>query len=183
MGSPGFVFNMGGGPGFRVHQFGGGRPQRRPAGANNQRPDQPTAGQALQNLLPLLILFVIPLLTSLFSSSDSSYSTPKVPMYNLDTPLPPLTQLEQTKRLKVPYYVNPADVADLSQRTWRDLEAVVERRMLYTLDVGCENERRQQERMMQDAQGWFFIDQEKYAAARNLPMKSCNRLRTYGGHR
>lgn len=172
---------MGGGPGFRVHQFGGNRPQRRPAAANGQRQEQPTAGQALQNLLPLLILFIIPLLTSLFSSSDSSYSAPKVPVFSMDTPMPPLTQLETTKRLKVPYYVNPIDVADLSQRKWRDLETAVERRMLYTLDVECDNERRQQERMMQDAQGWFMIDHEKYAAARNLPMSSCKRLNKYGG--
>ena len=33
-GGPQFVFNMGGGPGFRVHQFGGDRPRRRPREAN-----------------------------------------------------------------------------------------------------------------------------------------------------
>ncbi|KAG9555894.1 DUF1977-domain-containing protein, partial [Aureobasidium melanogenum] len=36
---PGFVFNLGGGPGVRVHQFGGGAPRRRPQAARD--PNQP----------------------------------------------------------------------------------------------------------------------------------------------
>ncbi|KAI4844179.1 DUF1977-domain-containing protein, partial [Aureobasidium sp. EXF-8845] len=48
---PGFVFNMGGGPGVRVHQFGGGAPRRRPQQApRDPNAPPPTLMQSLQSL-------------------------------------------------------------------------------------------------------------------------------------
>lgn len=63
LGGPQFVFNMGGGPGFRVHQFGGPRPRRRPREASAQAEAAPSGWATFQSLLPLILLFVLPLLS------------------------------------------------------------------------------------------------------------------------
>lgn len=168
---------MGGGPGIRVHQFGGGRPRRRPAGADD---DRPTAGQALQNLLPLLILLVIPILSGLFSSS----SAPSLPLFSLDTPRPPLTQPRSTALHghDLTYYVNPRDAEPLSARRWADLDRKAANDLLYQLDSGCQLELQTQERLLADSRGifGFGFDQAKYDAARRMEKPRCTRLKAYG---
>ena len=44
------------------------------------------------------------------------------------------------------------------------------------LRYDCELEIQGRERLMQEAQGWFFQDVEKMRAARNLDLRSCRRL-------
>lgn len=156
---------------MRVHQFGGNRPRRRPQTAETAQ--QPaTAGSTFQNLLPLLLLFLIPLLSSLFSSD----STPTIPRFSVDTPSPPLTQRHVSARLGIPYYVNPEDITSYTRAQWKDVDTAVENNLIGTLRIGCEREQNMRERMINDAQGWFFVDQEKYQLARNLEMPNCNRL-------
>ena len=173
-----FVFNMGGGPGFRVHQFGGQRPGRRPRTANDGTEERPQSLIGiLTQLLPLLVLFVLPLLSSLFGGSgDSSSSLPgfkygKVPPYT--------TQLH-TATYRVPYWVNPNELIDLSPRKTRQLDQRVESTYINDLDYKCQIETQTKQRMMQDAQGWFFPDADKMQAARAMERKSCNRLREMG---
>jgi hypothetical protein len=88
-----FVFNMGGGPGFRVHQFGGQRPRRRPREANGQEEPAPSGWNSIQQLLPLILLVVIPLLSSLFSGSSSTASGPT---FRFDAAVPPHTMQRTT---------------------------------------------------------------------------------------
>ena len=173
---PQFVFNLGGGPGFRVHQFGGNRPRRRPRDANGNTAEQPQgAMSALSNLLPLLILFVIPLLSSIFSAT-----TPSGPSFRFDSPEPPYTMQRTTSNLKVDYYVNPRDVADYSYRKMNDLDKRAESSFITNLQYECQLENRQRTRMMEDAQGWFFIDEDKMRAARSFEMRSCRKLDDFG---
>lgn len=174
---PNFVFNIGGGPGIRVHQFGGGRPRRRPTTA--QPPGfepSPSVSSALSSLLPLLLLFILPLLSSFFSSAPA----PQGPSVRFDTAKPPNTQMRTSTRLKIPYWVNPAEVEDYSAKKWRELDKSAEIKYVHQLNVGCEMEQQKQARMMQDAQGWFFQDEEKMVEARKLDMKNCKRLRELG---
>ena len=182
--SPGFVFNLGGGPGVRVHQFGGNRPRRRPPGAgpganDTQNAHQPpTAASAIYNLLPLLIFFILPLLSSLFSGSGSS--APKVPSFSIDVPAPPLlTQQHISSRLKVPYFVNPTDVAGFTSRKWGDLDRAAENTLVYRLNSECESEQVERQRLLQEAQGWFSVDTDKLDEAERLEMRSCHRLRNF----
>ncbi|PLB34445.1 J domain-containing protein [Aspergillus candidus] len=170
-GGPQFVFNMGGGPGFRVHQFGGPRPRRRPREANAQSEPAPSPWAIIQQLLPLILLFVLPLLSSLFTGS----STPAGPSYRFD-PVPPHTQHRTTPRLNLHYYVNPTDVDDYSNRKFRQLDQRVEVDYVSKLRYECESEVLARDRMIQDAQGWFFPDVEKMKEARSLELKSCRRL-------
>lgn len=164
---------MGGGPGFRVHQFGGNRPRRRPREANNaQSEPAPSVWAIIQQLLPLILLFVLPLLSSLFSGS----STPTGPSYRFDAAVPPHTMQRMTPRYNINYFVNPTDVQDYNARKFRQLDHKVEVDYVSKLRYECENEVRVQDRMVQDAQGWFFPDVEKMKAARSMELKSCRRL-------
>lgn len=176
-GGPQFVFNMGGGPGFRVHQFGGPRPRRRPREANSQPEPAPSFWAAIQQFLPLILLFVFPLLSSLFSGS----STPSGPSYRFDAAVPPHTMQRTTPKLHVNYFVNPGDVEDFSARKFRQLDQRVEVDYVSKLRYACESEIHARDRMIQDAQGWFFPDVEKMKAARSMELKSCRQLDSLKG--
>jgi len=174
---PGFVFNLGGGPGVRVHQFGGGAPRRRPGTAQPPGSEQqPSLGSTLSNLLPLLLLFVLPLFSSLFSSSSSSAG----PSVVFEQPRHPHTKEHISSRLKVHYYVNPEEVHDYNLKKWRQLDEQAERQYIHAVSVRCQQEEYQQRKMMEDAQGWFYIDQELMDKARRMEMKSCSKLKKMG---
>lgn len=171
-----FVFNLGGGPGFRVHQFGGGRPRRRPREANNNSEERPaTAMSALSNLLPLLILFVLPLLSSIFSSTTSSG-----PSIRFDAPKEPYTMRRVMPQLRLDYYINPADVVDYTGRKMNELDRKAENKYIADLQYECQAEHRHKGRMFEEAQGWFFQDPHKMQAAREYDMRNCRRLEEFG---
>ncbi|KAA6410508.1 MAG: hypothetical protein FRX48_05930 [Lasallia pustulata] len=178
---PQFVFNLGGGPGFRVHQFGGGQPRRRPREANGTAEESPPSGlSALSSLLPLLILFILPLLSSLFSSGSSTTAGPS---FRFDSPLPPHTLHRMSSKLKVDYFVNPQDVVDYTARKMNDLDNRAETSYVQKLRYECELETQGRDRMMQEAQGWFFQDVDRMREARNLDLRSCRRLSELGQRR
>lgn len=167
---PQFMFNMGGGPGFRVHQFGGNRPRRRPR--DNARPQ--TLLGLLTNLLPLIVLFILPLLSSLFSSL-----VPSGPTINFH-PGPPNLMHRTSSRLKVDYYLNPTEVKEYSSRKMRDLDRKAETQYITNLQYECQLEHRERNRLVDDAQGWFFPDEAKMQRARNYDMRACRILDTLG---
>jgi DnaJ homolog subfamily B member 12 len=170
---PQFVFNLGGGPGFRVHQFGGGAPRRRPRQATGDgEGPAPSLASSLSNLLPLLLLVILPLLSSLFSSDAASSG----PQYRFDSPSHPYTMHRVTPRFKVDYYVNPSDVAEWNNRKLSQLDQRAEVDYVGKLRVECDIETDRRQRMMQDAQGWFFQDTEKMDSARRMPLRSCRKL-------
>ena len=170
-----FVFNLGGGPGFRVHQFGGNRPRRRPREANGTGEEQPrsTLG-ALSNLLPLLILFVLPILSSLFSGA-----IPSGPNINFQ-PGPPNTMHRTSQRLKIDYYLDPKDVVDYNSRNMNDLDRKAENQYVTQLQYECQTEQRTRNAMREQAQGWFFQDVDKMREANNFDMRSCRHLDALG---
>ncbi|KAK2774340.1 hypothetical protein FQN52_004281 [Onygenales sp. PD_12] len=170
---PQFVFNMGGGPGIRVHQFGGARPRRRPREAQQQSEAQqtPPSMASLAQFLPLLLLFFLPLLSSLFSGSTSSG-----PSMRFGSAAPPHTMHRTTPKLKLDYFLNPVEVEDYSARKFHQLDQRVEVDYVSRLRYDCENEVQARDRMIQDAQGWFFPDVEKIKEARSLELRSCKKL-------
>lgn len=174
---PRMVFNLGGGPGFRVHQFGGNGPRRRPRDANSNAAAEPPQGvmSALKNLLPLIIFVLLPLLSSIFSSA-----VPSGPSFRFESPEPPYTMQRTTPRLNVEYFVDPKVVTEMTGKKLGELDKRVEHNFIQNLQYECQLESRQRTRMMEDAQGWFFQDENKMRAARNLEMRSCRRLEAYG---
>ena len=173
---PQFVFNLGGGPGVRVHQFGGARPQRRPRDPNAP-PDPPaTLRSTLMGILPLIILFILPLLSSLFSGSSSAAG----PTMRFDRAVAPHTLHRLTTRLKVDYYLNPADVDQYTPHKFSQLDKKAEVNFVQQLNIGCEQELDARQRLTNDAQGWFYQDMEKLGQAKNMEMKNCKRLDSMG---
>lgn len=81
-----------------------------------------------------------------------------------------------TPRLNLNYFVNPADVEELSPKKLRQFDHKVEVDYVSTLRFECENEVHQRERAIQDAQGWFFPDVEKMKQARAMELKSCRKF-------
>ena len=171
-----FVFNLGGGPGFRVHQFGGGRPRRRPREAGGQEAPPQSFLNILVNLLPVIVLFILPLLSSIFSSDDSTPSGPEV-RFAQD---PPYTTKRSMPQIRLDYYVNPADVDEYSAKMFRQLDRSVERRYISNLQLECQGERQLKTRLINQAQGWFLPDREKLAEAHSMELRSCQRLRSLG---
>jgi DnaJ family protein B protein 12 len=101
----------------------------------------------------------------------------------LDHSLNPHTKKLVTPRHKVNYWVNPNDYTELSRRQRTDLEQKVEVKFVSELGYRCQVEQQQQERLMQEAQGWFSVDERILEQARNLPMKNCKRYQEIRGSR
>ena len=92
----------------------------------------------------------------------------------------PYTQQHETSRFKIPYWVNPAEVQDYTTKKWKELDKSAEVRYVSTLNVQCERERMERDRIVQDAQGFFWTDQIQLDRARNLEMRNCKRLNELG---
>lgn len=166
------MFNVGG-PGIRVHQFGGPRARRRPRETSSS--ESSLGAHVLLQFLPFLILFLFPLLSSLFFGS-----TPSGPSFRMDSPDPPYTLKRTTPNLKLDYFLDPLEVNDYGSRKFYQLDHRIEVDYVSRLQDDCERERSAKERMIQSAQGWFFPDTEKIKEARSLELRSCKKLRSLG---
>lgn len=160
---------MGGGPGFRVHQMGGGMPRRRPA--NSGQAEQPQGLAALTQLLPLLLIFLLPLITGLFSGGGTSG-----PSFRFDHSEGKHTMHRTTPNYKVNYFLNPKDVDGYSDRNFRALDKKAEVEFVTTLQYHCEHESNVKRQAINDATGFFFTDEAQLRAARMMAMPACERL-------
>lgn len=171
---PQFVFNFGGGPGIRVHQFGGARPRGRPRDTQNRPEETQGGGGGLQNLigiLPILLFFIFPLLTSLFGGDGG----PATPNMAFDNPSAPYTHERTTPVHGIKYFVRERDVRQYTKGQLGDLDRVAEQSALQQIRSGCEREQATQRRMREDATGWFYQDEVKMALADALEMPHCRR--------
>ncbi|KAK9492938.1 DnaJ domain-containing protein [Lipomyces doorenjongii] len=182
-----------GGPGIRIHSFGGspfstfGRPmnpgggQRRPPGGDGDTNGETFSPRMLIQLLPLILLFVIPLLSSLFENSSSSSDNIFQSKTRFEfTPSPPYTVERITPKYHVQYYVNPGDTATLNDKRLRQLDQRAENSYVRILQRKCDIEHDHRQRKLEESQGWFFVDQQKYKEATNMKMDSCDRLKSLG---
>ncbi|TVY83128.1 putative J domain-containing protein [Lachnellula suecica] len=174
--SPGFVFNMNGGPGIRVHQFGGRAPRRRPRDPNAPEEPPPSLRDILKGLLPLLIVLILPLLSSIFSGSGSSSG----PSMRFDGAVPPHTMSRHTNKMKVDYWLNPVEVDGFTSRQFHHLDQTAEIQYVQQLRVFCEEEMEARSRLVQEAQGWFVQDTAKMHKAKNMEMANCRKLESLG---
>ena len=170
---PQFVFNFGG-PGIRVHQFGGGRPRRRPREGQQQ---ESSLTSTIMGLLPILILFIFPLISSLFSGGTTQ---PAGPRMVFDEPQGRFTMPRVTTDWKVKYFVDPKDVESYSKYKFSQLDKTAELGLFKHLKVECENEMAHKERLYQEAQGWFYQDVDKLNIADQYQTPSCKRLDNMG---
>ncbi|KAI2642150.1 DUF1977-domain-containing protein [Xylaria nigripes] len=177
---PQFVFNLGGNRGFRVHQFGGAGPRRRPrTDASPEQQQQATMRDLLIGLLPILFLFVFPLLTSLISGLWEG-QRPSVPDMVFDTPNAPQTYRRMTPKLRVNYFVDPNDVAGWQDYRLQQLDHEAEHGFVNLLRRRCETEMRTKRELMENAQGWFYPDPDKLKIASEFETTACNRMASFG---
>lgn len=164
-----------GGPGIRVHHFGGNGPRQAGHGG------QAGQGQSWMQLLPLIVIFGFSIISSLFSglfgSSGGLFSA--TPGYTF-APEEPYTSLRQTPNHKIDYYVNPVQVEKLSAAKVQQLDRQVEVSYVRTMREACEWEYQDRERRMNDAYGFFRVDKKAYEAARDMTLQNCDELRRLG---
>ncbi|RKF71949.1 putative J domain-containing protein C17A3.05c [Golovinomyces cichoracearum] len=179
-GNPGFVFNMGGGPGIRVQPFGGATPRRRPRNANAQQEQPASLRQTIMGFLPLIIILVLPIFSSLISGFTSS---PPGPTMRFDRPVQPHTLHRRTSNLKINYYIDPNEVQTFTPSKWNSLDKKAEINYVNRLNMDCQKEIQTKEDIINQAQGWFVTDPGKMLEAKNLPMAACKRLESLGMQR
>jgi DnaJ family protein B protein 12 len=71
-------------------------------------------------------------------------------------------------------------VHEYNPKKWRKLDEEAERQYVHSVNVQCQHEQYKQRKMMEEAQGWFMVDQEAMDRARRMEMKNCNKLRKMG---
>lgn len=174
MGGTTFTF---GGPGIRVHQFGGGGPRMRTRQApRTQQQRQEEAGgefrRILMSLLPLAILFLIPMLSSLFSGLSGEQG----PRFNMEL-RPPYTHLQQTVRYDIPYFVNPKDWDKMGKKERVKFDRDVESRIISDWNTACRWERNEKERRIQESIGVLWTDERALKKAKEMRLPSCEKLK------
>lgn len=177
-------FTTFGGPGIRIHQFGGQR-RRRPAqaaggatGQGAQEGQTPTSlSRIFIQLLPLIIFFIIPLLGSLFTGDNSEGL--RGPSFKVER-TGAFTLQRETPTYKIPFWVNPNEVKDMKKGDISKLDRKAETHIINQLNYQCAKEREIQQNEANEAHGWFTVDQERLGRARKMSLPSCQRLNEFG---
>ncbi|CAG8584554.1 12090_t:CDS:2 [Cetraspora pellucida] len=178
--SPEEIFNMffGGdgfhsatfvGPGFSTRRF---QPRRASPNGRGAREQHTSPLLTFLQLLPLILLF-------LFSFSSSWF-------YPAQEPMPPYylqetgrySQQRFTYSLQVPYFVERVQFSSVEQnpRQLRKFEDNIEVAYIRRLHLDCNAEFTTKQRMINDAKGWLFRDEEKLKAAEARSLPSCEKL-------
>ncbi|KAI9106152.1 hypothetical protein DFS34DRAFT_48845 [Phlyctochytrium arcticum] len=191
--SPEDLFNMFfgdlGGSGVRMHSFTGGsgfRTQsfrRHPAHSNMRPQAQATPAQAqilqLIQLLPFLFIFVLPLLSAFFSSIFPG-AAPEPTFSFAQTSQNQAVKTTNARR--VPYFVNQRQWQQWEQSVGRRGNAInrfeqdIETEWHRTLQRACSQEQETRRFRINQAQGWFTVDERRLKAAQNMAMPYCDRL-------
>lgn len=146
-------------------------PRRRPAGTG-QTEHQPATGlAAFAQLIPLLLLFILPLLSSLFTGSTASG-----PQMRFDAAVKPYTLHRVTPEYKVDYFINPKDVDGWTDKKFKSLDRKAEIDYVADLRYRCEVETQRKRHEINEATGFFYTDEARLQAARQMAMPHCERL-------
>jgi DnaJ family protein B protein 12 len=97
-----------------------------------------------------------------------------------DGPVTPHTLHRLTTRHKVDYYLNPVEVEHFTPHKFSQLDKMADTKFIQQLQYNCERELDLQQRMVEEARGWFVHNTEKMNQARNLEMKNCRKLDSMG---
>ncbi|KAK6347672.1 hypothetical protein TWF718_005511 [Orbilia javanica] len=189
-GGGGTFFDLGGGgPGIRIHHFGGQNPRRR---ANANADAGPEVDNSIQStvirLLPLILIFAFSLISSILSgfgggttgTGTSQYPGPHF-KWAQDASY---TQKRYTPTYKAAFYVNPSDIekipAEKLTYTLKRMDNYAETVYIKGLTMRCDKEYERRAAKIQESQGWFLVDQKKLDEAMAEPMRSCQKLASYG---
>ncbi|KAK4204698.1 hypothetical protein QBC40DRAFT_249770 [Triangularia verruculosa] len=170
-----FFFNLGGGgPGIRVHQFGGARPRARPRNPGQEEP-QPSMLGTMLGLLPIIILFIFPIISSIFSGL-TQIATPATPSMVFDSPYQGYSVERTMPNYNTKYYLKKSDIKGYTPQKFNWLDKQAEVVFVQQLRIECEKEMQKRQELKDQATGWFSYDQKKMEVANNYPMPQCRRL-------
>lgn len=93
-----------------------------------------------------------------------------------DTPKQQYKVQRTTPDYGIKYFVRERDISGYTDAQKLNLDKVAQNIRLEDLNIGCERERRQQQRMREDAMGWFSQDEEKMKQASDMVMENCGKL-------
>ncbi|EGW29998.1 uncharacterized protein SPAPADRAFT_144677 [Spathaspora passalidarum NRRL Y-27907] len=171
------------GNGFTFQSFGGADPfvrhRHQFRGHNQQntqhqdRRQEASLSESLKALAPILLILIVPIFSALFSDSNSApeYSFHKTRDYSVQ---------RSTPRFNIPFYVNKKFTEKYSGKSPQQLKNFdykIENVYIQDKRAKCSREQIRKNEMIEDAQGWFFTDTEKLAAAENMAMPNCEILR------
>lgn len=106
-----------------------------------------------------------------------------MPQMVFDNPQAPFTQPRTTPNHNIKYFVNPVDISKYSASKLNQLDHTAEIKIVRHLRAECENEIMYKRRLRENAQGWFYQDADRMAAADAYKMPSCERLNSMGVRR
>lgn len=165
------TFFFGGGPGIRVHQFGG-RPRN--FARRQQAQDMPPKSIFYQ-LLPLIVVILFAFLSNFSWSDSTSVNTRYSFQQNYKYTVP-----RTTAKHNIPYYMSQKDLDKLSSRDIRRLNEKVEHTYTQNVHNACLREQQIKEDEIRRAQGWFFPDKEALKKAKELRLPNCDELNRLG---
>lgn len=186
-GGNGFTFQSYGGSPFGGSPFGGSpfggspfgfaqqQPRRRTAraaggagGANRTNGEDVPVWDTLKQLLPILMFLLVPLISNLFAGERvPQHSFTRTEKFNIE---------RKTPNHKIPFYVQNSYVEDRSKREVRRFDSKVEEEYVLDLKTKCMRERNVKSDMIEDAHGWFSVDEAKLAKAESLQLPNCAKL-------
>ncbi|CAG8552680.1 4533_t:CDS:2 [Racocetra persica] len=168
--SPEEIFNMFfGGDGFSTRRF---QPRRASPNGEGAREQHTSPLLTFFQLLPLILLFLFS-----FSSSWFYPAHEPMPSYSLQE-TSRYTQHRFTYSLQVPYFVEPSRFSSVEQnpRQLRQFEDHIEVAYIKRLHLDCNAEFTTKQRMINEAKGWLFRDDEKLKAAEARSLPNCEKL-------
>lgn len=167
------------GPGFSFqtfdgfNQFGGQdffRPRPTPQRTQRQRERDPTLSETIRQFLPFLFILLILGFGAVFSEETPNYSLLKHDKY---------TEHFTTPNYGIPYFVSEK-TAKGSRSKMRQFGLSVEKAVISEKRKMCHNEMARRDDLVDEAHGWFSVDTDKLAAAKQMPMPACDMLKLYG---
>lgn len=174
---PGATFSFGGN-GFTFQQFGDSpfaqfqqRGPRQPPRKNQQPQPEQDIATTLKQLAPLLIFLLVTLIASAFSGDGHDYSMKPTSKFSLK---------RETPKYHVPFYVQPLFEKDKSASKLRRFDSKVESEYIQDKKTMCNREHMRRNQMMDEAQGWFSVDEALMNQAKAMPMPHCHELQKYG---
>jgi len=148
------------------------RPQRQFYRQQQQQQQRDGGSSILYTFLQIL-----PLLLLIFISLPS-FTGPSYPGYSF-TQTRQFSKEAKTYRHDVPYYYDPGDYKFDNSNQFRKFEESIEEQYRDILFRQCQNERRIKQIRINNARGFFTVDQDALREASRMQTPSCEKLQQY----
>lgn len=168
-GGNGFTFQ--GGDPFAQFRQQAQNSQRKRQSQQQQQQQEASTIDVIKQLMPLLLFLLVALFGSLFSGNDEVYSMQATSKFSVK---------RETPQYHIPFFVQEDFAADKSELKLRRFDRKVENEYIQDKKTMCSRENTRRTQLMEEAQGWFSVDEVMMAHAKAMPMPNCEELHNYG---